>query len=873
MNNGFCILVASAGLMLANIGAFGNTSAPMPAKTLEEAIALCWRTYDYVAKSVPAAEMQALKSELVAETQSASAAVAPAARVAAEVRIRALRRRILFVHPDLQFDKLLCVQRELPYSEYNHEVDQYLGRYSSAGPGLVVLENWRTAAPTKRVLLAGKLPKGCVFNPDLHWDADRILFAFCDHTRRPEADPLLLKVPPERPGCRYPEMSKVHLRYFIYECAADGSWVRQLTGGPGDSMETVDGRQTALIEDADPCYLPDGGFLFTSTRSQSFGRCHWGRYTPSFLLYRAELPPVGELHAAARNIRRYSFGEANEWEPSVMDDGLVLYTRWDYVDRDSSYLQSLWTAHPDGTAVAHYYGSYSRCLTTPSEAKSVPGTGLVVCTAGAHHMVTGGSLVLIDPRAGEDGLAPLTRLTPEIVLPEAEGWKFPGYYAAPMPVNDTLFFASYTDGPGWYPPGHPNATSGMAAWPKPHTTSIWLVDSLGGRELIYREERQSTFNPIPMVKRPRPPAITSTLPPNDHAPATGICYVENCYESRVDIPRGSIVALRLNEIINQPTARRHSPNPRSGAWGAIDQSLFKRPIGTVPVDAKGSAAFRIPAGVPIQLQALDTNGVAVLTMRSFIYSQKGEVQGCTGCHEDKRLSRGAVRVPAGRKVHDPVPELDLGYPGAFSYARTVQPVLDRKCIGCHGLDSTKKIPSFIGFAGLNNLRGRHQVVSVPIRSLKADISHPYDFYAAASPLTQRLRRGHGPALSADEWKALILWMDLNVPEVSYGTYSWNQPEFRAVDPQGEAALRAEVKRLLGEKYAVQPFDALVNRGDETKSRVLWLCRAEDRERLLGLCRQALKPLPHDVQGTCGRDDDCVCHGCWVRRGGYNRSAE
>ncbi len=72
------------------------------------------------------------------------------------------------------------------------------------------------------------------------------------------------------------------------------------------------------------------------------------------------------------------------------------------------------------------------------------------------------------------------------------------------------------------------------------------------------------------------------------------------------------------------------------------------------------------------------------------------------------------------------------------------------------------------------------------------------------------------------------------------------------------------------KRFAQPFDALVNRGDETKSRVLWLCNAKDRDALLALCRKSLKPHPaQDVQGTCGRDGACECNSCWVRRGGYN----
>ena len=139
-----------------------------------------------------------------------------------------------------------------------------------------------------------------------------MLFAFCDHTaKRPTAAEgvkvptvltggnkgenadIIRKLDPENPCFKdakgeYDPNPVAHLRYFVWEAALDGSWVRQLTGTPKDPMETWGGRQTSLIEDADPCYLPDGGFVFNSTRCQSFGRCHWGRYTPAFLLYRAD---------------------------------------------------------------------------------------------------------------------------------------------------------------------------------------------------------------------------------------------------------------------------------------------------------------------------------------------------------------------------------------------------------------------------------------------------------------------------------------------------------------------------------------------------------------------------------------------------------
>ena len=214
---------------------------PMPATTPEEIIALAHRTYDYVARSVPEKELAALKDELaVDEKWYADAKKANDAR---EMRnavreLKSVRRRILFRHPDLQFKRLLAVQRGLPFSQESGTTDQYAGRWSRPGPGLVALDNWQEA-PHKTVLLKDKLPWGTVLNPDLHWDGDRVLFAFCDHTRKPEADPKacgapavvkledqrldwLRRVDPGNPNFASPDgqFSVMHHRYFIYEAAA-----------------------------------------------------------------------------------------------------------------------------------------------------------------------------------------------------------------------------------------------------------------------------------------------------------------------------------------------------------------------------------------------------------------------------------------------------------------------------------------------------------------------------------------------------------------------------------------------------------------------------------------------------------------------------
>ena len=220
----------------AKVAAAGEagTAANVVDKSAEEALALAERTYAYVAKTLGEKALADEKAELEADRRWLAAAKTDVARKTVEKEIRRLRRRILFRHPDLQFTKLLAVQRGIPYTRENHMVDQYLGRWSRPGPGLVVLENWQTA-PKKKSLLGDKLPAGTVINPDLHWNADRILFSFCDHTAKPPADAQKLKVPevvvrddewvrkvdPTHPvyGPGFKaggERAVAHRRYFIY---------------------------------------------------------------------------------------------------------------------------------------------------------------------------------------------------------------------------------------------------------------------------------------------------------------------------------------------------------------------------------------------------------------------------------------------------------------------------------------------------------------------------------------------------------------------------------------------------------------------------------------------------------------------------------
>ena len=548
----------------------------------QEALSLAQQTLAFVQAEKPLPDA----ARKLADLQQVIAAAPPAADWQdLYLRTRRLRREIILSHPLLDFERLLVVKRGPTL--YSHMVDQYEGRHSQPGDGLVMLQNWKTQ-PQADVLLRDRLPRGTVGHPDLSFDGQRVVFSYCDNTVEP----------------------REKRRFFLYELDLESHEVRQITGKPGvDPLQGWEGRDTVLIEDFDPCYLPDGGIMFVSTRNQGFGRCHGGRYTPAYVLYRCE--------ADGSKITRLSYGEANEWNPNVLADGQIIYTRWDYINRHDTVLQSLWTTRPDGAATAHYYANSTRNPCMAAQARAIPGSDLIVALAMAHHSYSAGSIFTVDRRRGEEGLDPVTRITPESSFPETEGWSV-GSYTDPYPLSADLFLAAYDP--------NPLITQGKVA--KPDGYGIYLVDTLGGRELLYRDPTTCCFAPLPVQPRPRPPVLPSALTPGQ---ADGVFIIQNVYNSFVPLAPGSVKALRVVAMHDQPTA---SAAERS----AVSQEIVKSVVGTVPVAADGAVAFRAPAQRPLLFQLLDEHGVSLFSMRSQVYLQPGEMMSCAGCHEPRGSS-------------------------------------------------------------------------------------------------------------------------------------------------------------------------------------------------------------------------------------------
>lgn len=679
-------------------------------------------------------------------------------------------------------------------SAFSHQLTQYYGRDARPGGGIFLLPSPGSCFRTVD-LVGGRLPVGSYQHVDISPTGEVLAFAFC------QVD----KPPPDR---------EAHAdRFFhLYELDLRSGAFRQLTDGPFDDFA--------------PRYLPDGRIVFISTRRGGFHRCGRGPCPVYTLAIRQQDGTVDVL----------SFHETHEWDPAVLPDGRILYTRWDYVDRHAVFYQQLWTVRADGTFVQAYYGNGTFNPVGIWEAVAVPGSQLVMATAAAHHAMTAGSIILLDVRQVRDGPAAIKRLTPDAPFPESEtpvirepggSWhapvgvdrsqpisrearRWPGHcYRSPYPLSEDYFICAYS-----YDPliGEPTSN-------RPNMFGLYLVDRFGNKELLYRDLNHSSLWPALVMKRPTPlqmapattpisgeavqksfvptgfarqakdegghggagdaratsPRAASKLPLSPGPIGSGLFILQNVYDAWPPLPAERITHLRIVQVLPKSTPHINTP-----PVGAANASPGKQVLGTVPVEADGSAFFEAPAGIPLAFQALDEKGQAVQIMRSITYLQPGEVTSCIGCHEPRHkappigalplaLRRGPSTIAPGPKGSRPL-----------SYPLLIQPILDRHCLRCHNDERAE---------GGVNLSSRPagqfsqsyvalvRLVRIAAWDGRADFTQtncePYtapDFFGArGSPLMKLLLSHHGDVeLSAEEIAAFATWMDTNA--LFYGTF-------------------------------------------------------------------------------------------------------
>ncbi|TAN36310.1 MAG: hypothetical protein EPN23_08680 [Verrucomicrobia bacterium] len=638
-------------------------------------------------------------------------------------QLAALRREALAAHPLLVAYPLLFAVRP-PYHRDHHNTETVFQT------GEINTRNYRPGGPLKLLdlrrgvarMLVDPGPNGLARDPDVFFDGQRIVFSM----RKNIGDD-----------------------YHLYEVAATGGAPRQLTSAPG-------------VFDIDPFYLADGRIAFTSSREPKYCGCNAHIMGNLF-----------RMEADGANIVQIGRNNLFEGHGSLLEDGRIIYDRWEYVDRNFGDAQGLWTVNPDGTAHAVWYGNNTPAPGGVIEPRQIPGTPLVLCVLSSCHDRPWGALAILDRRRGVDGRAPVVRTWPATAVARV---REPGMvngawdaftsvqprYADPYPLDTQFFLCSRQIGT--------NEEQG-----------IYLVDTFGN-EVCLHAESPGCADPMLLMPHLRPPLLPER---RNYADRNGTFYVTDVYAGThmAGVTRGSVKWLRVVEAPEKRFWTYPAWNGQGYHRPAMNWSSFenKRILGTVPVEADGSAYFEAPAERFVYFQLLDKDGLMIQSMRSGAFVQPGERAGCIGCHDD-RLAVPPPAAAASRALQR-APSRLMGWQGEprlFNYRAEVQPVFDKYCVRCH--DFGKPAGEKLVLAGDRTAAFAVSYVDLYLKKVlkvvgagPAEIQPANSWGARASRLVQVLQKGHnGIKLLPEELERIVTWVDLNAPY--YPSYATAWPD-------------------------------------------------------------------------------------------------
>ena len=705
-----------------------------------------------VSSSLQAAQRDGFLAQLETierRLQSSDAAVKNQARS----EFARLQREVLLTQPAVRGQPILFVVRH-QYRPDHHNTATFFPaaahEYNDGAftPGGALKVIDFAHGGTVRTLL--DVPPGVVRDPEVHFSGQRIVFSM----RTNAAD-----------------------SYHLYEINADGTGLRQLTFARD-------------VDDLDPLYLPDDSVVFSSTREPKYCGCN-----------RHIMANLFRMDADGANIHQIGKSTLFEGHPSLMPDGRILYDRWEYVDRNFGDAQALWTVNPDGAGHAMYWGNNTASPGAVLDGRIIPGTDRVLCIFSSCHDRPWGALALVDRQRALDGPKAVLRTWPADAtnLIHETGWqrfdeftRVPLKYEDPYPLTEDCFLCSRMIGKG-------------------EQMGIYLLDTLGNEVLLHTEV-PGCFDPMPLGPRPRPPVVSSR---RDFASAAGVFYVYDVYEGThmKGVKRGAVKWLRVVEVPEKRFWTRPAWNGQGQEAPAMNWHDFnnKRILGTVPVEADGSALFAVPAERFIYFQLLDEHGMMIQSMRSGTMVQPGERASCVGCHEDRRSappttsrpgsSRREAMLAAASSIRYPVSETATHLPAAattlrephkltgwygppreFSFLSEVQPVLNKHCLRCHdfGAEGARALilapDRDLVFNVAYNELWRRKAIRV-VGAGPSDIQPAYSWGSHDSKLGKTLLKNYKTKLTREEFERIVTWIDLNGPY--YPSYASAYPDHLA----------------------------------------------------------------------------------------------
>ena len=441
----------------------------------------------------------------------------------------------------------------------------------------------------------------------------------------------------------------------IYEINADGTGLRQVTSGGG--------------HDFDPLYLPDDRIMFTSSRDNEMDEYN---HAPSEHLYTCDMD--------GSNLERVSFNQSDDFDPELLPDGRIVYTRWEHFGQQNRF--PLFFTHTDGTGTFHLYGPHGRnffhAVPTPD--------GRIIAIESTMIEEDAGPIAMLkleagpaDPQSGGAGTN-WDRLTVQVNT-DGEPWPY-GAFKYPRPIGGNKFVASYTlpaatEGDVDY--ALYTFTLGQSGTGTPGDPASFSIQNL---TFLFNDVNTNEYDAQLLAPHPKPPVYTSTIDRNlDY----GVFLAQDVFNRGLN--DGQERPLKGSDPIDSIAVIAARPTV-PGEMNSISANEFEKRalIGFAPVFADGSFRIKVPANTPISFATLDSDGRGFVVKRTHLYVRPGEeFDRCVGCHEDRAAGGPVPTNPNPTAAL--FPAHDLNVPRAnwqvINYETTIGPVIAAKCVSCH----------------------------------------------------------------------------------------------------------------------------------------------------------------------------------------------
>jgi Tol biopolymer transport system component len=463
-----------------------------------------------------------------------------------------------------------------------------------------------------------------------------------------------------------------------------------------------------------PHYLPDGRIVFTSTRQRQSKAILLDENKPQFAAQdEDDEEPAFLLHVMdpdGNNIHQISFNQSHDLDPSVMNDGRIVYTRWEHAPGSAptnTGRMDLYTVNPDGTGLQLLYGTYSHNTGTVNPVTGNPTTIQFVSPRAMPDSRTlaiirpftgtqeGGDLVLIDTNTYVDNTQPVmasaglagpaqTRALPTDVRTNP-GPSPGGRYRSAAPLFDgtNRLLVSWSQcrllEAGRVVPCTADRLNNTTTPPveAPPLFGVYIYDVRDNTQkpIVTPQEGFIFTEVVAGSSRTLPPVILDKaagvdFPAELLSDSVGILHIRSVYDiDGKDTAPGGLAAvsnpanpayaarparfLRIEKVVSQPDEdTRDVPNTAFGPQGR--RFGMRDILGYAPVEPDGSVRVKVPANVAFAISVLDKNGRRLGGTiggrhTNWLQVMPGETLECNGCHNPNAtppIAHGRVGLTA-----------------------------------------------------------------------------------------------------------------------------------------------------------------------------------------------------------------------------------